>query len=99
MLNNKKIQLTKKDISKRIKSKIGLSVSYTDKISDNVIIILKDIIKVKELNIKNFGSFKIINKKERTGRNPKTKENYLIKARKSISFKCSKNLNDRINRN
>ena len=96
MLKTKKTQLTKKDISKNINSKIGLSVSYTDKITDNLILILKQIINIKETNIKNFGTFKIINKKERTGRNPKNKKIYNIDSRKSLSFKPSKKLSAKI---
>ena len=97
MSNIKKDQLTKKDISKKINSRIGLSKAYTDKITDNLILILKDLIKNKEINIKNFASFKIIEKKERVGRNPKNNDTYLIKARKSLSFKISKKLNNKIN--
>ena len=97
MLKIKKTQLTKKDISKKINSKIGLSKSYTDKITDNLIIILKDLIKKDEINIKNFGSFSITNKDERIGRNPKNKKSYLINARKSLSFKISYNFNKKIN--
>ena len=41
MLKIKKDQLTKKDISKKINSKIGLSKAYTNKITDNLINILK----------------------------------------------------------
>ena len=54
-------------------------------------------IKDNDLNLKNLGSFKIINKKERVGRNPKTKEEFLIKPRKSISFTASKNFKLDIN--
>tara|TARA_Y100000816_G_scaffold251764_1_gene202412 strand:- start:590 stop:889 length:300 start_codon:yes stop_codon:yes gene_type:complete len=97
MLKIKKDQLTKKDISKKINSKIGLSKAYTNKITDNLINILKSLIKNKEINIKNFASFKIIEKKERVGRNPKNNDTYLIKARKSLSFKISKRLNNKIN--
>ncbi len=97
MLKIRKTQLTKKDISKKINSKIGLSKSYTDKITDNLIIILKDLIKKDEINIKNFGSFSITNKDERIGRNPKNKKSYLINARKSLSFKISYNFNKKIN--
>ena len=39
----------------------------------------------------------IISKNERIGRNPKTKEQFLIKKRKSISFISSKNLTKIIN--
>ena len=71
MLKINKTQLTKKNISKNINSKIGLSNSYTDKITDSLIKKLKDLIKIKEINIKNFGTFKIRKKAERLGRNPK----------------------------
>ena len=97
MLKIKKTQLTKKDISKKINLKIGLPISYTNKITDNLLLILKDLIKNKEINIKNFGSFKIVRKNERIGRNPKNNKTYLIKERKSLSFKISKNLNNKIN--
>ncbi len=97
MLKIKKSQLIKKDISKKINTKIGLSASYADEVTDDLIILLKDLIKIKEVNIKNFGSFKIIKKNERIGRNPKNKEVYKIKARKSLSFKASKNFNNKIN--
>ena len=40
--------------------------------------------------LKNFGTFKILNKNERIGRNPKTKEIHIIKKRKTISFVPSK---------
>ena len=39
---------------------------------------MKNINQEKYLNLKNIGTFKIINKKERIGRNPKTKEEFYI---------------------
>ena len=98
MLKIKKNQLTKKEISKIIHLETGTSKAYTSEITDNLINILKEFIKIKDLNIKNFGSFKIIRKKERMGRNPKNKINFVIKARKSLIFKVSKNLNMKINK-
>ena len=58
---------------------------------------------IKEINkgnfgLKNIGIFKIIYKKERLGRNPKTGEDFIISKRNSISFKPSKNLTKSINR-
>ena len=97
MLKIKGFQLTKKDISKKINLKIGLSLSYTDEITDNLLIILKNLIKNNEISIKNFGSFKILTKNERAGRNPRNKKIYTIKKRKSLSFKISRNLNNKIN--
>ena len=40
---------------------------------------------------------KFINKNERIGRNPKTKEKHIITARKSISFLSSKNISEKLN--
>ena len=96
MEENKKISLTKKDISKKINLKTGLSNFYTKQITDDFINILKNLIRNKEISIKNFASFKTISKNERIGRNPKNKRIYKIKARKSISFITSKKLNDKI---
>ena len=92
----KNVNLTKKDISKKISLKTGFSVSYTNKIADDFINILKNLIKDKEINIKNFATFRIINKSDRIGRNPKNKKIYKIKARKSLSFAISKKFNDKI---
>ena len=92
----KKTNLTKKDISKKINLNTGLSDSYASKITDDFINILKKLIKDKDTNIKNFATFKIINKGDRIGRNPKNKEIYKIKARKSLSFITSKKFNDKI---
>ena len=75
MVKSKKSQLTKKDISKKINSKIGLSITYTNKITHNLILILKELIKKKEMNIKNFGSFRIIEKKPITPKQRELKEN------------------------
>ena len=92
----RKKSLTKKDISKKINFKTGLSNLYSKQITDDFIDILKSLIKTKEINIKNFATFKTIYKNERLGRNPKNKKIYKIKARKTLSFIISKNLSDKI---
>ena len=93
----KRINFTKKDISKKIEIKTGYSNTYINEIIDDFIIILKNQTKKEKLNIKNFGTFKILNKSERYGRNPKNKKIYKIKARKSLSFIASNALNKKIN--
>ena len=94
----KRLNLTKNHIVKEINLKIGLSDSYINRVVDSLIEILKISIKNKELSIKNFGTFKTINKNERLGRNPKNKKIYKIAARKSLSFIISKKFNDEINK-
>ena len=89
--------LTKEDICIFLSRKKGYSVLYSKKIINNLIEILIDEIKENSFNLKNLGTFKILNKKERIGRNPRTKEIYKIKARKTLAFKPSTNLSRKIN--
>ena len=96
MLKIKKNNFTKKNISQKINIKTGLPISYSSEITDNFISILKNLIKNKDLHIKNFATFKILNKNERIGRNPKNNKKYQISARKSLSFIASKKLSDQI---
>tara|TARA_B100000780_G_scaffold266791_1_gene223310 strand:+ start:371 stop:664 length:294 start_codon:yes stop_codon:yes gene_type:complete len=93
----KKKNLTKKDISQKIFSSIGVSQFYSNSITNDLILILKKILKIKPLNVKKFGTFKILKKKKRYGRNPKTKKEHIINARDSVSFIASKYLNEKIN--
>ena len=89
--------LTKEDICIFLSRKKGYSVLYSKKIINNLMEILIDEIKENSFNLKNIGTFKILNKKERIGRNPRTKEIYKIKARKTLAFKPSTNLSQKIN--
>ena len=87
-----KTNLNKKEISKNFQNVSGLSFSLSIKLIDELIDIYINNIKSGNLIIKNIGSFNLIEKKQRMGRNPKTKENFLISKRKSISFSASKKL-------
>ena len=89
--------LKKIDFSKNVSNKTGFPVSITKKIVDDLIIIIAEMIKNNELVLKNIGTFKLSKKNERIGRNPKTKEEFLISKRKSIRFVVSKNLDKILN--
>ena len=97
MIKTKVSHLTKKDISKKIKSNLGSSFSYANNISEDLISIIKNLVKKKDLNIKNFGLFKTKFKNKRMGRNPKNGKVYVITSRKTLSFLASKKVNDKIN--
>ncbi len=92
-----KNNITRYDISKDLHLKKGFSVSVSKKIIDDLIEILILNLKENSLILKGVGSFKIIQKNERIGRNPKTGKKYIIKARKSVSFIPSKSLSQNIN--
>ena len=71
-----KQNLGKREISNIIKSEIGFSSERIQKVTDDIIeSFISTLAEEKKVNIKNFGSFNIVRKKQRVGRNPKTKEN------------------------
>ena len=84
--------LKKIDLVKQLNNRTGLSKNLLKKIVDDLIYIIGENIKTNNFNIKNIGSFKILDKKKRIGRNPKTKKEYLITARKRIKFVVSKKI-------
>ena len=93
----KKNNLTKIDIAKELSKKTGYSLELSKILINNLLIVLISSIKKNKLNLKNIGTFKLINKSERIGRNPITKENFVITSRKSISFIASKKLLSAVN--
>ena len=93
-----KKNLRKKDIVKNLSSKLGLSENYTKEIINNFIKILSNSIKEENVNLKNLGSFSVKQKKERIGRNPKTKVQYIISSRKTVNFVPSKKIYEKINK-
>ncbi len=94
-----KINLTKNEIIKNLSIKTGFSAQLSKKIITNLLNILSLIIKNNGLKLKGIGSFKLIKKKERIGRNPKTRKEYIISARNSVSFISSKKLLNLLNKN
>ncbi len=85
-------KLTRETIVKQISIEFGIAYSTVYKKIDKILEIWINEMIVSDLSISNIGSFKIKKKIERTGRNPKTKEEHLIKSRKVISFKKSNKL-------
>jgi len=85
-------KLKKEDLVKNLVKKKGFSLRLSKEIVDSIIDELIFTIKNDNLILKNIGSFKILKKKERIGRNPRTQEKYLISSRNSISFTTSKKL-------
>jgi len=97
---NKNKNLKKEDIAKSICSNIGISYTYSSKIVNGIIqIIILNLSLGNKIKIKNFGTFNIKKKKERIGRNPKNKKKYNISERIVSTFKVSKLLNMKINKN
>ena len=90
--------IKKIDISKSLSIKTGFPLNFSKKLIEDLIYILIDNIKSGGLNLKNIGTFRIIHKKERLGRNPKTMQEFAITSRQSISFIASKKILEKMNK-
>ena len=94
-----RINLTKKEIINSIYMQIGFSKKISETLLDDIFqIILKNIIEHKKVKIARFGTFTLRKKKQRIGRNPKTKETKIITERNVILFKPSKEFKAYINK-
>ena len=83
---------TRESIAKQISIEFGIAYSTAYKKIDKILEIWSKEMVRSDLSINNIGSFKIKKKNERIGRNPKTKEEYIIESRRVISFKKSTKL-------
>ena len=94
----KRNNLTKKDIKNEIYYNLGIPDTLSDKILESFFeIIISGLNRDGVVKISNFGKFKVLNKKSRIGRNPKTKEKKIISKRNVVLFKPSKDFKEFIN--
>ena len=78
-----KTELSKKDSEKALKAFID--------------VITEELIKGEKVQLVGFGTFEVVERPERTGRNPQTKTSITIAASKAPKFKPGKALKDVIN--
>ena len=77
---------------------MGFSKSLSSKIIDDFFeSMIAQLIKTNQVKLSSFGTFVVANKKERLGRNPKTKIEAKISARKVVKFKPSESVKEKIN--
>ena len=88
-----KHNISRDEIAEAMQSEFGFNRKLClDIVNDIIDIIIEGLKSDQKVKIHNFGTFKLNNKRSRIGRNPKTKEEYLIKPRKVLSFKKSNKL-------
>ena len=93
-----RINLTKKDLVNIVYMQIGFSKQIAENLIDEFFsIIIENLKKEKKIKLSKFGTFTIREKKSRTGRNPKTKEEKNISKRNVVLFKASKEFKELIN--
>ena len=93
-----RINLTKKDLVNLVYMQLGFSKLISENlIEDFLSTIVLNIKEEKKLKLSKFGTFSIREKKQRIGRNPKTKETKIISSRDVVLFKPSKEFKEFVN--
>ena len=93
-----KKNFNRKNLSNKIYQNIGFSKNFSSKIVDNFFeIMVTELIQSNKVKISSFGTFKVMSKKERIGRNPKNKIEAKITSRKVVKFKPSLVIKKKLN--
>ena len=94
-----KKNFTRKNISNKVYQNLGFSKNISSTIIDDFFeSLVSELVKLNKIKISSFGTFEVINKKERLGRNPKTKVEVMISARKVVKFKPSVSIKNKLNK-
>lgn len=92
------VKITKKDLSISVAETLA-TTKFEGKNAVNAVFqeIEKALTEGKTVDITGFGKFELVNKPERDGINPFTKERIVILAQKSVKFRPSKALKEKVN--
>tara|TARA_Y100000385_G_C12593759_1_gene425829 strand:- start:47 stop:322 length:276 start_codon:yes stop_codon:yes gene_type:complete len=91
------VSLGKKDISKNISTKAHFSLNESEIFLNSFLKLLKDKSSNNLIKISKFGTFEKKITPQRIGRNPKTKEEFIINKRLKFTFKSSNNVKSFLN--
>ena len=93
-----KKNFTRKDLSNNVHQKLGFSKNLSSLLIDDFFeSLVSELVKGNKIKISSFGTFLVVDKKERIGRNPKTKVEAKIVARKVVKFKPSNAFKEKLN--
>jgi integration host factor subunit alpha len=89
--------ITKEKLTILLQDRLGISRQESRQLVERFFKIMKDTLtQGEDLLVSGFGKFSVRQKKARRGRNPQTKENLTISARKVVVFKASGVLRQRL---
>jgi len=90
--------MTKAEVVKELKEKAGLAtLAQAEAAYDKLFSIIGASLKNGDaVSIFGFGSFKVVHRKARKGRNPRTGEDIQIPASKAVKFTAGKALKERL---
>ena len=89
--------LTRLELNEALFREVGLSRNESSDLVESVLNHLSDALVAGEtVKISSFGTFKVCDKNQRIGRNPKTGEEAIITPRKVLSFRPSNLMKERV---
>ena len=91
------MNLSKKNIVKNITIKSGLSTQESANILESFLLLIKTKTKLRSVKLSSFGTFSYKQTPKRIGRNPKTKDSYIIPVLNKLNFKPSYKIKEEIN--
>jgi integration host factor subunit alpha len=83
------MNLTKDAITKILEKNSSISNHDASNILESFLLLIKSKSKSKSVKLTGFGTFSFKETPKRLGRNPKTKESYIIDSRTKLTFKAS----------
>lgn len=90
--------LTKARITASIQDELGLQACHSSEMVEILLEIMKSTLESGEdILISGFGRFCVKDKKRRRGRNPATGDDMMLRKRRVVTFRCSRQLRDKIN--
>ena len=91
-------KMTKTTLIEKVADKAGIKKAEAEKAVNAVFASIQEaLVAGEEVQVTGFGSFKVKDRAERPGVNPKTGEKITIKASKAPAFSAGKTLHDAVN--
>lgn len=89
--------LTKAEMAEQLSKRLGMNKKYAKGMVEAFFEEIRETLESGEqVKLSGFGNFDLRVKKERPGRNPKTKEDVIISARRVVTFKPGQKLKSRV---
>jgi integration host factor subunit alpha len=90
--------LTKANIVDAVAEQIGYTKNQSSEMIETLLEIIKRTLESGEdVLVSGFGKFCVKEKRERKGRNPATGEDMMMEPRRVVTFRCSRQLRDKVN--
>ena len=91
------MSFNKSNLVKNVTKKSEVSTGEARNILESFLLLVKNKSKLRSVKLSNFGSFYFKKTPKRLGRNPKTKDSYIIPVMSKLNFKPSSKIKENIN--